>query len=146
MTSTRSEKLNDISTRICMNIPSECQWCWDEMFNTALVVFDKCDMDVIYFPITQEFDAQWDFTTIGKAPPNFTAYFNRIFGIVPGQKIFTAAEATGTILFAVWWPWGDGIKISLRVGLFEDDETSPPDHLRDLLCRWFHIQEQTSDT
>ena len=129
-----------------MNISSESQWCWDEKFNTALVVFDKCDRDVIYIPITQEFDTQWDFTTIEKSPPRFYTYFNRVFGVVPGQKVFTSTNASGTILFAVWWPWGDGEKISLRVGLHEDDKIADPDRLKESLYNWFHIQDQTSDS
>jgi hypothetical protein len=146
MTSTRRQKHDGICARISLNVPSENQWCWDEMFNTALVVFDKCDMDLIYIPMTQEFDTQWDFTTIGNAPPPFYTFFNRVFGIVPGQKIFTATDASGTMLFAVWWPWGDGNKISLRVGLHVGDIDKGPDQRKDSLCRWFHIKDQPSDS
>jgi len=146
MTSAKRHKHSGICARISLNLPPENQWCWDEMFNTALVVFDKCDMDLIYIPITQEFDAQWDFSTIENASPPFYTYFNRVFGIVPGQKIFTSTDAAGAILFAVWWPWGDGNKISLRVGLYDSDEVKNPNQRKDCLCHWFQIKDQTPDT
>ena len=146
MDSNVKKKHDDICKRISLNIPSVSRWSWDEMFNTALVVFDKSDMDVIYIPITQEFDAQWDFTTIENAPSHFYTYFNRVFGVVPGQKIFTSTDTTGTILFAVWWPWGDGKKISLRVGLFDGNETNQPDQFKEFLRNWFHIQDPNSDS
>ena len=115
------------------------------MFNTALVVFDKCDMDVIYIPITQEFDNQWDFATIERSPSSFYTYFNRVFGVVPGQKVFTSTNASGTILFAVWWPWGDGNKISLRVGLYDTDRDTGRDLLKSALYRLLPIQDQSAD-
>jgi hypothetical protein len=134
------KKFSDICVKISLNVPPHCSWCWDEVFGTALVVFDRSDMDLVYIPMTLEFDAQWDMASIDKAPPHFSNYFNRVFGIMPGQKIFTTADSSGLILFAVWWPWGDGAKISLRVGLFSPAEDRVVRHqIKALLTDWFHL-------
>jgi hypothetical protein len=78
--------------------------------------------------------------SIDKAPPHFSNYFNKVFGIVPGQKIFTAADGDVLILFAVWWPLGDGAKISLRVGLFSPADDKLTRHqIRALLTDWFRL-------
>ena len=112
------QKLNDTCTRIGLNIPPEYVWYWDERFNTATVVIDDTEKDLILFPITQEFERQWNIANIGDVPEPFFRYFKNVFGIIPGQKTFTSQTGDGTVLFAVWWPWGNGRKISLRVGLF----------------------------
>lgn len=140
MQSEQLQKLSDTCTRIGLNIPAENAWYWDDRFDTATVVFDRSEMDLILFPITQEFDRQWDIANIAHVPEPFCRYFNKVFGIIPGQKTFTLEVGDGTVLFAVWWPWGNGRKISLRVGLFSPEtvETGKPDgpaHLR----QWFGI-------
>jgi hypothetical protein len=136
----------DICSKISLNIPSTSQWSWDNRLQTAMVVFDKGDRDVVYIPLTQEFDTQWDFTSVDNSPAPFYAYFKSVFGIIPGQKIFTSTDGTGTMLFAVWWPWGDGNKISLRVGLYNDSDTNHPEYFKESLAKWFQIKEQKSGT
>ena len=95
--STIQQKFCGICVKISLNVPPHCTWCWDEVFGTALVVFDRSDLDLVYIPMTLEFDAQWDMASIDKAPPHFASYFNSVFGIMPGQKIFTAANGDGLI-------------------------------------------------
>lgn len=141
---TDSKHFADICRKISLNIPSTSQWSWDNRLKTAMVVFDKEEMDVVYIPITLEFDTRWDYTTIESSPSHFYEYFKRVFGIIPGQKIFASTDGSGTILFAVWWPWGDGNKISLRVGLYNGNDTTDMDLIKDSLSQWFQIKDQNS--
>jgi len=138
MTSTTQRKFGDICARISLNVPSRCAWCWDEVFGMALVVFDRGDMDLVYFPMTQEFEALWDIASIDRAPQHFRRHVNETFGIIPGQKIFTVTDAH--TLFAVWWPWGDGAKISLRVGLLMPaGEVADQRLIKAQLVDWFRL-------
>lgn len=140
MNSKTQKRFGNICARISLNIPSRCGWSWDGVYETALVAFDRTELDLIYLPITQEFDEQWDIDTIDRFHPQFTTYFKRVFGIVPGQKIFTSVSG-GLVLFAVWWPWGDGVKTSLRVGLFVSDAgDTKRKQIKDRLFEWFHIR------
>jgi hypothetical protein len=142
MISTDSKHFADICSKISLNIPSTSQWSWDNRLKTAMVVFDKGDMDVVYIPIAVEFDTQWDFKTIENSPPHFCEFFKRVFGIIPGQKIFASSDGSGTILFAVWWPWGDGNKISLRVGIYNVDDATDPNLFKKSLSKWLQIKDQ----
>jgi hypothetical protein len=133
-------KFNDICAKIQLNIPPAFPWQWDATFQTVLVAIDCSEMDLVLFPITLEFDEQWDFATVQNLPSGFYRYFNDRFGIVPGQKIFTSQDADGRVLFAVWWPWGDGTTISLRIGLFvPDGGITAPDQIKSRLAEWFNI-------
>ena len=39
-------------------------------------------------------------------------------GLMAGQILFTSDPNRGVVLFCAWWPWGNGEKISIRVGLW----------------------------
>ena len=144
MNSLNLEKFETICKRIGLNIPTSTHWAWDANYNHALVVFDKDDLELILLPITLEFEQTWDFTTIGESSRLVSQFIDAGFGLMPGQNLFIAAddEATGLVLYATCWPWGNGDKFSLRVGIFSGDPESP--HLgmtKDLLTDWFNIQE-----
>ena len=124
MTLSSLEKFSTICSNISLNIPPEVSWGWDDRFHTALVAFERSEMELIFFPITQEFDRQWDISTVEQLSSPFDEYFENVFGIIPGQRVFTSDGGDGLILFAVWWPWGDGKRFSLRVGLFAPDESA----------------------
>ena len=129
-----------ICDRISLNIPQEDKWRWDNHFKTALVTFEKKDMELIYFPIMQEFAKQWDFVSIEHADGSFFKYFNDQFGFVPGQKIFTTEDDSGVILFATWWPWGDDLRFSLRVGLYANGQNGLDDNrIKAYLADWFRL-------
>ena len=134
------DKYQQICHNISLNIPDQCNWEWDEKFHTTIVVFEKFDQDLIFFPITQEFDNRWDFSTIERSGEPFYDFFINRFGIIPGQMIFTAGGDVSQKLFAVWWPWGDDEKVSLRVGLFVNEaDTSSLDQTRAMLMQWFNM-------
>lgn len=138
------EKFKTICTRIGLNIPESTHWAWDANYNHALVVFDKEDLELILLPITLEFEQTWDFATIGDSSRLVSQFIHSGFGLMPGQNLFIAADdnAAGLLLYATCWPWGNGDKFSLRVGIFSEDPSSPNLQVaKDLLTDWFNIQE-----
>ncbi len=122
MDPTNLDKFKLISCRIREAIPSSFSWSWDEDFDVARIVFHKSEMDPLLMTLEKEFHGKWDFTSIDSAPASIENYIHSIFGIIPGQILFTAGENSGPILFAVWWPWGNENYISLRIGIFSPNE------------------------
>src|SRR5690606_25889204 len=55
--------------------------------------------------------------SITKAPEHIQELGEEIGGIRADQRIFTMASSARLVPYAMWWPWGDEITISLRVGL-----------------------------
>ena len=136
-------QFSDICTKISLNLPKASAWRWDDSFKTALVAFEKTDADLVLFPLIKEFDQQWDFSSLQDATGPFFEYFQSAFGMIPGQRVFTTQCEGSATLFAVWWPWGDDINISLRVGLFtETDLGSDPVPKQILLSRWLNLSPQ----
>ena len=142
-----NRKYQTICENICLNLPEQSLWQWDPKFKTSIIVFNKFDQDLVFFPITQEFDHRWDFSSIDRSGNAFYEFFINRFGIIPGQVIFTSDRHNGWILFAVWWPWGNNEKISLRVGLFADDDKAAvgDEQIRAWLTKWFKLESALRD-
>lgn len=142
MNSSDFEKYRTICLRIGLNIPTANQWAWDEKFNHALVVFDKEDLELILLPIALEFEQSWDFSTIDDSSRLVCDFIQSGFGLMPGQNLFIAADdnAAGMLLYATCWPWGDGDKFSLRVGMFsETPSAEEPQATKAMLSEWLNI-------
>jgi hypothetical protein len=61
--------------------------------------------------------SEWTSVTIQRAPPNLQDIAERTGGLRAGQLILTSTPAGGTFAYGLWWPWGDGITTSVRIGL-----------------------------
>ena len=133
------EKFKEICSHISSRMPSSYQWQWDERFQVALIVFEKEDMGAIFSAVSNEFDQQWDAATISSASGPIGELVDSFLGILPGQMIFTCEQGAGLMLFAAWWPWGNGSTISLRIGIFSLEEHSfDKDKNKKYLTGWFN--------
>jgi hypothetical protein len=142
MTAPHLDKFKSICGRIGLNIPNASQWAWDDKHHHALMVFDKEDLELILLPIALEFDQKWDFNSIHGSSQQINNFIQSGFGLMPGQHFFVAAddEASGLLLYATCWPWGDGDNFSLRIGLFSENPDYPaPSMTKSLLMDWFDI-------
>ena len=135
------EKFRKICTQITFSMPSSYRWQWDERFHVALIVFEKEDMESILSIVSNEFDQQWDSTTIDNASDLIGKLADSLSGVSPGQRIFTSEEGASLILFAAWWPWGNGSNISMRIGIFSPEEyTFDKDKKKEYLAEWFNTR------
>jgi hypothetical protein len=78
-------------------------------------------------PLTREADARaaiadvltqsWSATTLETAPEPVKALAQSCGGLRASQLLFWGGAADGAGPFGLWWPWGDGTNVSLRIGL-----------------------------
>jgi hypothetical protein len=92
-------------------------WGWDARFKCVSSSFDKEIVDRVRAAMVGVLDAEWSATAITGAPADVRALAGKYGGIRTGQMLFTGTTADGMYLFGLWWPWGDGSTISLRVGV-----------------------------
>ncbi|MFO0948275.1 MAG: hypothetical protein U1D30_20525 [Planctomycetota bacterium] len=65
-------------------------------------------------------------------------------GLDRGQILFACDPGQGPILFCGWWPWGNGVTISIRIGLFDEAATDEDREAhRQLLQTWFSLSPAT---
>ncbi len=140
MTDCNLEKLKDVCDRVRENILNEYTWKWDEEFFAALLVVNQDDIDQVLSVVSKEFDQEYDFATLDDSTGNINKFINSVFGMVPGQRIFAFEAESDLILFATWWPWGNGLNISLRIGILSpDDHTVTKEEIKEHLVDWFAL-------
>jgi hypothetical protein len=60
---------------------------------------------------------EWTQATVSTAPPKLKDYVDRYGGLRAGQFLFSSGSVGGSLVaFGLWWPWGDGGTISMRIG------------------------------
>ena len=92
-------------------------WSWDYRFNCVASSFhvdltNECEQALLsVFPDT------FDHRSMDRAPEHINDMAESVGGVRSDQRIFTLKTDARLVPYAMWWPWGDEITISLRVGL-----------------------------
>jgi hypothetical protein len=63
----------------------------------------------------------WTAQTLAGAPDDVRKLAETCGGVRSAQQLFWGGAAGSPGAFGLWWPWGDGTTISLRVGLHDLD-------------------------
>jgi len=69
---------------------------------------------------------EWTAATIVRAPQALRDVVERAGGIRQGQLALSTGPINGLLVYGLWWPWGDGETVSLRVGLADVDPNREP--------------------
>jgi hypothetical protein len=67
---------------------------------------------------------EWTNKTLPSAPAHLRDVAERCGGLRSGQLLLSGLTSGRLFAFGLWWPWGDGMSISLRVGIGGIDESS----------------------
>jgi hypothetical protein len=72
--------------------------------------------------MTEVLPTAWTAQTLAEAPEGVRKLAESCGGVRSSQLLFWggALEAPGA--FGLWWPWGDGTTVSLRIGLHDIDQ------------------------
>ena len=93
-------------------------WTWDGRLACAVSSFPIAQEPEARRELAAEFPSEWTADTLPAAPGGVTALAHRCGGgLRPGQLLLCRDAADGGLLFALWWPWGDGTKVSVRIGI-----------------------------
>ena len=94
-------------------------WSWDPRFKCVTSSFGKEIADRARAAMVGVLDGEWSPVSINQAPDEIRTLAARFGGVRTGQLLFTGELVGGPMhLFALWWPWGDGKTISIRVAPF----------------------------
>lgn len=91
-------------------------WKWDQRFEAFLSEFSTDKRDEFRSILERDFSNVWDSTNIREAPDIVKMFNNNFGGLRSGQLLFTTDPTSQDVFICgVWWPWGDGRTISLRI-------------------------------
>jgi hypothetical protein len=92
-------------------------WSWDRRYSCVASSFNH-EMEgeartvvIAYLP------HEWTSKTVGGAPPQAKELAESTGGVRPDQRLYTMDQLGRIVAFGLWWPWGDEITVSLRIGL-----------------------------
>ena len=98
------------------------EWKWDSRFNTALAEFVAEKTEDVKEILDKIFTEVWETTNIIGAPDNVKT-IDYLFGsLMYGQQLLTTDPKQNLILYCIWWPWGNGETVSIRIGHYNADQ------------------------
>jgi hypothetical protein len=111
-------------TRLHETWPSP-PWSWDGRFATIAASFSIEHEPAVRTSAQLAFPRGWTTKSLESAPAAFRELAIRT-AMRPGQRLLGGDELSAPSLFGLWWPWGGGDKITLRIGLLDGTATTAP--------------------
>ncbi len=108
-------EVEDACRDLLEEFDSSVYWKWDERFGSLLAEFSVKNQDMIISILEKYFESKWDKKTIQNAPGFIKQNTYTFKDMKQGQFLFTSPVENEDLIFAAWWPWGDGESISVRV-------------------------------
>ena len=71
--------------------------------------------------MTEVLPTSFSAQTLAAAPENVRKVAEGCGGVRSSQLLFWGGELGGPGTLGLWWPWGDGTTVSLRIGLHDVD-------------------------
>jgi hypothetical protein len=126
-----SQLLLESLTRLKETWPSP-PWSWDARFATVAASFTIDLEPAVRQSARLAFPRGWTLKSLPNAPDAFRELADRT-GMRANQRLLGGDEMFASELFGLWWPWGGGDKVTLRIGILGlDAKTEPVPSIRAL--------------
>ncbi|EKD28878.1 MAG: hypothetical protein ACD_79C00176G0001 [uncultured bacterium] len=112
------ENINNISKQLSEDLKNILKWKWDSRFETVLSEFPVGSKENILNLLNKSLTTAYDQSSIKKAPVLVKDIDEAFGGLAKGQLLFTSDPNQDILIFCAWWPWGNGINISVRFSPF----------------------------
>ncbi len=101
-------------------------WTWDSRLGCVTSSFTVDQEPQARAAVADTMPAHYTQASIARAPRAIQEIVERAGGLRPSQLVLSLGPSAGLLVFGLWWPWGDGQTISLRVGLADVDPIKEP--------------------
>jgi hypothetical protein len=109
-------------------------WSWDGRMCCVTSTFPVATQERARGATLAALPTEYTRASIETAPAPLVALVRRLGGLRTGQSLFVGSEPA-RVAFGLWWPWGPGTPISLRIGLLGVGEDEDPNRrLRELFA------------
>jgi hypothetical protein len=92
-------------------------WSWDGRLNCVSSSFAVELEARARAAAAMALKEEWTPASIGRALPAVREVADRAGGLRSGQLMLTSGAVAASFGYGLWWPWGDGMTTSLRIGL-----------------------------
>lgn len=91
-------------------------WSWDTRFNCVASSFATELETKVRTTAGRVLASEWTPKTLATAPREVQELAERSGGLRTGQLLLTSPPSR-FFGYGLWWPWGDGMTTSLRIGI-----------------------------
>jgi len=92
-------------------------WSWDSRYSCVASSFNVENEGEARAVVLAYLPYEWTSKSIAGAPAQARELAETTGGVRPDQRLYTMDQLGRIVAFGLWWPWGDEITISLRIGL-----------------------------
>lgn len=104
----------------------ELNWRWEDNHKAMLTEFARNKKDKVLNILREQFDHEWNRKSIKKAPKALADQLGELTKLSKEQLLFTIpAFGEQPAMVAIWWPWGHGATVSLRLMPIKDSYKMP---------------------
>lgn len=96
-------------------------WTYDRRLKCVVSSFPKAIEDEVRATMGPVLQTVFNATTLASAPDAVRALATACGGLRSSQLLFWGGDTGAPGAFGLWWPWGDGTTVSLRIGLHDVD-------------------------
>lgn len=108
-------------------------WSWDARVSCVTSSFSVELESKARAVAALAFSSEWSPATIQQAPPSVREIAERAGGLRAGQLVLSSVPVGDFFAYGLWWPWGDGMTTSVRIGLGgPGSKQEPLQRLRDI--------------
>ncbi len=108
-----------ICERLFFDFRGILTWKWDDWVGAFLAEISTDKELEARTILEKHLPVLWDSSNINKAPKVVQDLANYLGGIKPAQYLFCSDPSSEAFVFCAWWPWGNGITISLRIAPYD---------------------------
>jgi hypothetical protein len=113
------------------------EWRWDDQFGAALLTIESVQERPVLTRLQQIFPDSWDQLDVSRAPEHVRHVAGVWGGLMAGQHLLVRDAAADPLIYALWMPWSNRLRTSVRVSCAAFDEAvarhDPRDGLRDCM-------------
>jgi hypothetical protein len=92
-------------------------WTYDRRFKCVASSFPMTGESAARAAFAEALPGVWSSETLPGAPAGVQALIQTCGGLRAAQQLLWGGDADGPGPFGLWWPWGDGTTVTLRIGL-----------------------------
>jgi hypothetical protein len=97
-------------------------WSYDRRLRCVASSFPTSLEAAARAAMAEVLPTSWTAQTLAGAPEGVRKVAETCGGVRSSQQLFWGGAPDAPGAFGLWWPWGDGTTVSLRIGLHDLDQ------------------------
>lgn len=96
-------------------------WTYDRRLKCVSSSIPLAQQEAARAAMTEVLPTSYSAQTLASAPEGVRSLAEKCGGVRSSQLLFWGGGDAAPGAFGLWWPWGDGTTVSLRIGLHDVD-------------------------